>query len=125
MDSRHETRVQETLNALILEINYYLVDSTDEVVANGHLIHELSLITQAIYQAAGMSVDASELISKRNLLSIHPMLLPLVQDLTDDDETRLLPLAKVISECSAERSTKMAAHLLPKLEESLFHVMLP
>lgn len=125
MDSRHESRVQETLNALILEINYYLVEFTDELVGNAHLMQELGQIAQAIYQAAGMPVDASELISKRNLLSTHPILLPMVTDLTDDDETRLLPLSKAIAECSPEKTTQMATQLLPKLEESLFHVMLP
>ncbi len=120
MDSRHETQIQELLNHLIRELNVYIAEHLDEVVNSPHLMHELERIVQTIYEAAGEDeIDASELISKHNLLAVHPVSLPLVTELTEDDESRLQPIIKVISEVACHENTAMARQLLPRLDEIL------
>lgn len=119
MDSRHATVVQETLNALILQINRYLIDNTDEVVADPRRLMAVERIAQRIYHAADTVVDASELICKHNLLSTHPLLLPLLPELTHDDASRLLSIVKTIDELSADESTVLGAQLLPQLKEMI------
>jgi hypothetical protein len=119
MDSRHETAVQETLNALIMQINAYLIDNTDELVADPRRLMALERIAQRIYQAADTVVDASELISKHNLLSLHPLLLPVLSALTHDDSSRLLSVLKVVEEVSLDKSTVFGNQLIPMLKEIL------
>lgn len=119
MDSRHETAVQETLNGLIMQINRYLIEYTDEAVADPRRLMALERITQRIYQAADTLVDASDLICKQNLLSMHPLLLPLLKDLTHDDETRLLLVSKAVDESGFERTSYFGSELLPALKEIL------
>ncbi len=123
MDSRHETQIQEILNHLIREINTYLSEHLDEVVNSPHLMHELESIVQAIYEAADeREIDASELISKHNLLAVHPMMLPLVTELTEDDESRLQPINKAIAEAACHENTVMSRQLLPRLDEILCQI---
>jgi hypothetical protein len=119
MDSRHETAVQETLNALIMQINAYLIDNTDELVADPRRLMALERIAQRIYQAADTVVDASELICKHNLLSVHPLLLPVLSALTHDEPSRLSPVLKAIDEVSLDKSTVFSNQLLPMLKEIL------
>lgn len=119
MDSRHETAVQETLNTLIMQINRYLLDNTDEVVADPRRLMAVEKIAQRIYQSANTTVNASELISKHNLLSVHPLLLPLLSELTHDEPSRLLSVVKAIDEVSVDKSTVLGNQLLPLLKEIL------
>lgn len=123
MDSRHETQIQELLNHLIREINVYIAEHLDEVVNSPHLMHELERIVQVIYEAAGEDeIDASELISKHNLLAVHPIILPFITELTEDDDSRLQPIIKVISEVACPENTVMARQLLPRLDEILCQI---
>lgn len=119
MDSRHETVVQETLNTLILAINRYLIENTDEVVADERRLQALERLAKRIYQAADSIVDASGLISKHNLLAVHPLLLPLLSEMTHDDETRLESISKALDELSFDPSTALGRDLIPSLKEIL------
>lgn len=119
MDSRHETVVQETLNTLILAINRYLIENTDEVVSDERRMQFLEKLAKRIYQSADSIVDATGLISKHNLLSLHPLLLPLLSEMTHDDEMRLESVSKALDELTFDSSTILGRELIPQLKEIL------
>lgn len=80
MDSRHEFLIQDIFNELLTDINQFLQDNVETLVDNPNLLSTLQQITETIYACAQDDVDVYSVLSKQNLLAIHPLSLPTLPD---------------------------------------------
>lgn len=96
MDPRHQSFKQGLLNELIGLINDYMHDHVDQLVQNEVLLIYLREICRLIYSYLDLKVDVEGILSRKNLLSIDMVLLPLATDpeaikvLKDDDFFKLI-----------------------------------
>jgi len=117
MDSRHESYKQEVLNQLISVINAYIKDNTDNVVVDYVVQTQIKEICKSIYQYVGAEIDIDGILSKKNLLSIDVVLLPMVADpeatvvLTQSDFAKVVEKIKLI----------LQKHENQKIMDSLLH----
>lgn len=80
MDTRHESLKEGMLNHIITTVNAYIQSNTDTLVTNPVMRSTLQDICRRIYAYLGVNVDVSDILSKKNLLSIDTVMLPIIPD---------------------------------------------
>lgn len=84
MDSRHESFEQETMNQCIELMNDYICKNTDELASKESLREDMRIISQYIYHFSHLPVDVDAVFSKKNLLSVDIISLPLIEEMIGD-----------------------------------------